>query len=344
MKIKRKLLMLPLFMITAVWMAACSSIFKEEETVSISVDHVLTVYTPHKKEIYAPIIKEFEEQTGIWVNVATGGTSQMLERIKREADSPNCDVMFGGGGESLEAYKEYFQPYKSPETEQISQNFYAKDYCWSGFSALPIVFIYNKKLLSDSNLPDSWASLADPCWKGHIAYVSPEISGSCYTALVTMMSASRESEGWQLVEDFIKNLDGQLLEDSASIYQSVAKGAYMVGITLEESAQKQVKLGEEVAYLYPKEGTSFVPDGSAVIKDCSHAESAKMFIDFTLSKTVQEYLTAMLGRRSIRNDVERPEDLLPLEEIKEIDYDISWAAENNKEIIRRWKRLMEGNE
>ena len=32
----------------------------------VSAEKRLTVYTSHKQEVYAPIIKEFEERTGIW--------------------------------------------------------------------------------------------------------------------------------------------------------------------------------------------------------------------------------------------------------------------------------------
>ncbi|MCD8192221.1 MAG: hypothetical protein LUD55_05435 [Oscillospiraceae bacterium] len=70
----------------------------------------LTVYTSHKEEVYSPIIREFEERTGIWVEVVTGGTNELLDRLEREADSPAADVMFGGGVESLEHYGELFTP------------------------------------------------------------------------------------------------------------------------------------------------------------------------------------------------------------------------------------------
>ena len=44
-------------------------------------ENKLVVYTSHKEEVYAPIIKEFEERTGIWVELHTGGTSELLEEI-----------------------------------------------------------------------------------------------------------------------------------------------------------------------------------------------------------------------------------------------------------------------
>ena len=40
----------------------------------------LVVYTSHKEEVYWPIIKEFEERTGIWVEVVSGGTNELLTR------------------------------------------------------------------------------------------------------------------------------------------------------------------------------------------------------------------------------------------------------------------------
>ncbi len=50
----------------------------------MSEEKRLTVYTSHKQEVYAPIIKEFEERTGIWVEVVPGGTTELLERIREE--------------------------------------------------------------------------------------------------------------------------------------------------------------------------------------------------------------------------------------------------------------------
>ena len=59
-------------------------------------DERLVVYTSHKQELWWPIVREFEERTGIWVDVVTGGSNELLERISEEAESPRADVMFGG--------------------------------------------------------------------------------------------------------------------------------------------------------------------------------------------------------------------------------------------------------
>ena len=55
----------------------------------------LVIFTSHKETIYEPILKEFEQRTGIWVELETGGTVPLLERIA--AGESGADLMFGGG-------------------------------------------------------------------------------------------------------------------------------------------------------------------------------------------------------------------------------------------------------
>ena len=46
----------------------------------------LVIYTSHKAEVWRPIVREFEERTGVWVVVETGGSNELLERIHREEE------------------------------------------------------------------------------------------------------------------------------------------------------------------------------------------------------------------------------------------------------------------
>ena len=61
----------------------------------------LVVYTAHKEEVYQPIVEEFERRTGVWVQVVSGGTTELLERIAAEAEAPVADVMSGGDAGEL---------------------------------------------------------------------------------------------------------------------------------------------------------------------------------------------------------------------------------------------------
>ena len=77
----------------------------------------LIIYTSHKQEVYEPIVREFERRTGIWVEIMTGGTTELLEKIA--SGDTQCDLLFGGGIDSLSVYGNLFTIYKSPELKNV---------------------------------------------------------------------------------------------------------------------------------------------------------------------------------------------------------------------------------
>ncbi|GEN87042.1 extracellular solute-binding protein [Oceanobacillus sp. FSL W8-0428] len=304
--------------------------------------NTLTVYSPHQNEIINPIVKEFQERTGIKVDVVTGGTGELLNRVTAEEGNPGGDVFWGGGAESLEAFGDSFEPYKSAEDEAIPTEFKSPNNIWTGFSALPMVIMYNQEMVSDMDAPKEWKDLTDEKWTGKIAFVEPSKSGSAYTQLVTMLSAYSDdgNDGWNFVEEFVANLDGTILSSSSAVPKGVADGEFPVGITLEEAAYRYIAGGSSVDISYPEEGTSAVPDGVALIKDAKNSENAEEFIDFLVSKDVQEMIVEDFGRRAVRDDVNPPEGLIGSEEIPLVDYDFGWSADNKDSVMNQFQEVL----
>ena len=196
----------------------------------------LVVYTSHKEEVYGPIVKEFQQRTGIWVEVVTGGSNELLERIALESEKPVCDLMFGGGVESLAAYEGCFEPCTPEGVESLRGVGLSEDNLWTPFSSLPLVLIYNTRLVSEDEI-SGWADLLNPRWKGRIAFTDPTVSGSSYTAALTLFSCI-EGDDWDILARLVENLDGGALSDSGDVVESVRSGSRYIGVTLEETALK----------------------------------------------------------------------------------------------------------
>lgn len=326
----KKWILFPL--LAALFLSACQ---KTERTTEYTPDESmrLTIYTSHKEEVYMPIVREFEERTGIWVDVITGGTNELLERIESQQDNVEADVMFGGGVESLKAYEHCFSPYVVGSSGSIREPHQAEDAVWTPFSALPVVLIYNTKLVSPDKIT-GWSSLSDPIFRGRIAFADPAISGSSFTALATQILAGN-SMGKTLAT-LAENLQGKTLSSSGDVLNAVVDGSCLVGITLEETALKYIAAGADLAMVYPEEGTSCVPDASAIVKGAPHSENAKKFLDFTVSYEVQQMLSESSYRRPVRSDIPAGESLLPLQDIVLVDYDIDWACKNRDVILSDW--------
>lgn len=296
----------------------------------------LVVYTSHKEKVYRPIIREFEERTGIWVELVTGGSYELLEQIEAEKDAPRADVMFGGGVESLESYRRLFQPTRCAHWSQITESLRQPEDCWTPFSALPLVLIYNTKLVDASQL-QGWEDLTRPEFRGKIAFADPTKSGSSFTAVTTVELCCGE----EVMQALAGNLDGCQLSSSGEVLTAVADGEALVGVTLEETALQRIAAGDNLALVYPREGTSCVPDGTALIAGAPHRENAEKFLDFTLSREVQQLLGSRFYRRSVRSDVAAANSLPAMETLNLVDYDPRWAAEHRETILRQWDEALE---
>ena len=296
----------------------------------------LVVYTSHKEEVYTPIIREFEERTGIWVEVVTGGTNELLQQIEKEQDAPRADVMFGGGVESLESYRDCFTPYICREADRIREGFQSQCGYWTPFSALPVVLIYNTKLVRAESVT-SWVDLEKPAFRGNIAFADPQISGSSYTALVTRILAGG---GEDCLAGFRSALEGRQSDSSGAVLSDVARGSALVGITLEETALQHISAGEDIALVYPADGTACVPDGSALVKGAPHEENARRFLDFTVSEDVQSLVGQRFCRRAVRGDIPADPALPALSTLNLVDYDVEWASQNRDRLLSDWAFLL----
>lgn len=303
----------------------------------------LTVYSPHPAETINLLVKEFESKTGIKVDVIAAGTGELLARVEAEGENALGDVLWGGGAESLAAFKDFFEPYESPELANIDSIYYDEGFTWLGESPLPMVIMYNTDLVAEADAPKSWEDLLKPEFKGKIAMADPAKSGSAYTIMATMISAyGKDTDGWDFIKKFYENLDEKVIGSSSGVYQGVADGEYSVGLTLEKQAIEYVLNGAPVKIVYPEEGTTAVPDGLAIIKGAKNKENAKKFVDFALSKETQEIMADSLSRRSIRDDVEAPEGLPPLGDIKQVEYDFGWASSEKEVNLEKWKDIVIG--
>lgn len=315
-----------------------------EETVDpASIKGEVSVYVAHNGDQYNRAIELFNKKyPNVEVLVVSAGTGDCLQRIAAEAENPQCDVMWGGTTESLEAYKQYFQPYVCSEDSHIAESFKDPDDKWIGESQQPSVIMYNKKLVPESEVPKTWAELADPKWEGKIASANPASSGSAYTLLCNIiLSESKQadySDGWTFIEQLAKNI--VISGGSSSVYKGVANGEYALGLTLEQLAWVFVGSDPDTCgMIYPTDGSSNVPDGFAMVKDCPNPDMAGIFMDFLVGPECQQVMSDEFGRRTVRDDLDQPAALPKLGDIYFINYDFAWAGAGKDAVIAKWEEI-----
>ena len=301
-------------------------------------DGSLVVYSPHDADPLNAGVAMFQAAyPDIDVQVIAAGTGELCQRIVAESENPQGDVLWGGGADTLAGYVDYCEAYVCANDDVIGDAYKDADDMWIGESPLPMVFIYNKNLIAEEDVPKTWDDLCNEALKGKIAFASPAKSGSAYTQLCTMLfSKDTIDEGWELVFNFIKNLDGKVQDSSGNCHKLVASGEYAVGVTIEKSAVLYND-NPDIAYVYP-EKNSAVPDGVALIKNCPNPDNAKLFIDFVTGLECQTAQNADWARRPVRSDL-TPVGLVGLDTLDLGNYDFAYAAKNKAEIVEKWNDL-----
>ena len=297
----------------------------------------VVVYSAADADMVNAVAAAFEKKyPGIKVSTVVAGTGEIIKRMEAEKERPLGDVGWSFGPEAIGDKKFLFEPYLSKEAGSFFPGQVPADRVWTPFTTMPYVIMYNKKLVSETEKPAAWKDVLDPKWKGKVAYADATKSGSSYTLLVTWLTIyGKNDTGWKFVEDLLRQC--KVLPKSSMTYQGVANGEYPIGLTFEQAAFEYLKGGAPIGLIYPSEGTAITLDGSAVIKNAPHPNAAKLFLDFTVSKEMQDLMVERFGRRSVRKDVGSPAGLPMLDKIKAISYDLGYAANSRDQLLKRFQ-------
>ena len=296
--------------------------------------HVLKIHSPLNERIIQPIIKEFQESTGIKVEYTSAGTLDLLNALENKGDKYLMDIMWGGSEDYLNAYNYLFEP--------IEREDGSRDYVlW--YNQLPIVLIYNTKLVTLEEVPRSWKEILSPKWKGKLAMADPKASGSAYIALSFLleMGSSEADYNWLNAKKLTQNINGKILAKSSEVYEGVSAGDFSIGISMEEAAINYIKQGKDIGIVYLEEGTPVIDDSIALMKDAKNKDEAKAFIDFVLNKKVQAYMVDRFYLRSVRDDVDVPIELFPMDKINAFDASRLTTYEDKDAILIKWQALLE---
>ncbi len=310
-------------------------------------EETLVVYTARSESLNNAVILNFEKDTGIKVEVVTGGTGELLKRVVSEAGNPLGDVLWAADETMLANSKENFMEYVSAENENMQEAFQNKSGFFTPAFADPTVMIVNTELEGYLNIT-GFEDLLKPELKGKIAFGDPVNSSSAFQSLIAMLYAMGKDndplsqEAWAFVDKFIANLDGKVCNSSSQVYKGVAGGEYVVGLTWEDPAVSQQINGAPVRVLFAKEGAIFPGESVQIIKDCKNAENAKKFVDYMLSEKVQNLVGTTMTVRPLRKDAGLAEYMTPTADIKLFEnYSEAWVAENKPNIVKLYTDHME---
>ncbi|HEP1436957.1 extracellular solute-binding protein [Streptococcus pyogenes] len=301
----------------------------------------LVILSPNSQTILTSTIPAFEEKYGIKVRLIQGGTGQLIDQLRQKNKQLKADIFFGGNYTQFESHKDLFKSYVSPQVATVISDYQLPSHRATPYTINGSVLIVNNELAQGLTIT-SYEDLLQPALKGKIAFADPNSSSSAFSQLTNILLAKggyTNADAWAYMKRLLVNMNSIRATSSSEVYQSVAEGKMIVGLTYEDPCINLQKSGANVSIVYPKEGTVFVPSSVAIIKHAPNMTEAKLFINFMLSRDVQNAFGQSTSNRPIRQDAQTSHDMKALEAIATLKEDYAYVTKHKKKIVATYNQL-----
>jgi len=233
------------------------------------------------------LTKRFEEKYPfIKTQTLRLGTFQLLTKIQTEARAGafKGDVIEIAGVTGHILKKDgIFAKYISPESRFYPDSVKDPDQTWTSFFINTHVLVYNTNLVKKNELPKTFQETINPRWKNKI------VMSEDFDIFGMMLKVMGREKGL----DFMRRLAAQGVElrDSYTLaVQGITSGEIPLGLNLYGTRTEEFKKKGAPIDWVPMEFVLASLEPLAVGANASNPNSARLFVDFLLSKEAQDLM------------------------------------------------------
>ncbi|MDW7740238.1 MAG: extracellular solute-binding protein [Bacillota bacterium] len=304
----------------------------------------LVIYSSRNENFVNPLLEKFEAETGIKVLALHAGGG-VVSRIVEEAGNPRADIFISNDIGALEYLRMegLLQEFEPDGIDTIDQRYRAIDNSWFALSARTRVFIYNKDLISEEEMPKTVWELTDEQWKGQFAITRGGNSG-----MIAHISALRYEWGDELTAQWISQVKenaGAIMEGHGDIRRAVGAGEFRFGLVNNYYYHQQLRepTNNNVGAIYPDQaegemGAVINGAGIAFIKGSPNPDNAKTFINWLLLPENQREFSYASLEVPINPTIEAIDEAAVISEYRVQEMHLSMLGEyflDTKELIER---------
>ncbi|WP_338760979.1 Fe(3+) ABC transporter substrate-binding protein [Bernardetia sp. ABR2-2B] len=316
-----------------------------DSTTVIESSKEVNVYSHRHYESDKNLFKQFEEQTGIKVNVVKASADELINKLEMEGQNSPADVLItvDAGRLYRAKSKDLLQPIESETLfTNIPSHLRDADNQWFGITKRARVIVYDKEKVKPEDFA-TYESLAAPKAKGNLLIRS---SNNVYnqSLLASIIANSDEETAKKWAAGVVENMARTPKGGDRDQIKGIAAGEGTLAVTntyylaqmLNDTDEENVKAAQKVAIIFPNQdgrGTHINVSGAAVTKHAPNKENAIKLIEFLTSKEAQEVYVKEEMEYPVRTDVEMAQTLQEWGTFKEDKLNLSKLGENQEKAV-----------
>jgi iron(III) transport system substrate-binding protein len=239
--------------------------------------------------------KAFEDKTGLDVELRGGTAPELYERLRREGDETDADLLVTTDLANLWRAKEagLLEPVDTLALrQQVAKNLHDPDGAWWGLSMRIRVPMRSTERVGE-NAIRSYEDLGDPQFRGRLCL---RTSNNEYNQsfVADRIAKYGEAETEQLLRSWMDN-EPQILGSDVDVLDAIAAGRCDVGLTNHYYLGRELKDDADfpVAPAWPDQdgaGAHANLSGVGLVKGTEHRAAAIRLMEFLTSRQAQEYI------------------------------------------------------
>ena len=285
----------------------------------------LTLYSGRAEALVAPLIAQFEKETGIDVGVKYADSAPLAATLLEEGNRSPADVFWSQDPGPLGAVSGLLK--KLPETtlSKVDARFRAHDGAWVGVSGRARVVAYNPNRVPEAQLPASILDFTDPKWKGRIGWAPTNASLQAMVTSIRLLKGEDVAKRWL---EGVKANEPKVYGNNTAVVNAVGAGEVDVGFVNHYYlyAIKRTNPNVSVRNYHLKAGDPgaiVFAAGAGILATSKNAQAAQRFIDYLLSPAAQQYFATETFEYPLTGSVITVPELTPLDGIQAPSIDLS---------------------
>lgn len=344
MKIYKRIILL----IAAISIVACG----ETKDKPAEKAQEVNVYTHRHYDTDKLLFKQFEDETGIKVNVINANADELITRMENEGDQSPADVLITVDAGRLHNAKEkgLLQPVESETLKNnVPSHLKDDDNYWYAVTKRARLIVYSKERVKDGELKDYW-DLTNKKYRGKVLVRASNniYNQSLLASFIAHFPDSNYAEQWAsgVVNNMARTPAGgdrdQVKAIAAGLGDIAIVNSYYIGKMLESDDKSERDAAATVSLLFPNQdgrGSHINVSGAGVAKYSKNKENAIKFIEFLTSKKAQGLFSESNYEYPVNPEVEASKLLKSWGDFKEDKINLSKLGEYNTEAVKLFNKV-----